>query len=725
MKYKFGVVKRITLLLMTMALAVAMVACEAAAGKPGEPGEPGAPGAPGETPKLAPVIKVPFEPVALMVEGDAAGPIDVSAHFYDPEGEALTYAIAVAPEGFVTAELAEGMLTITPVAEGSATITVTATDPDSKSTSASIAVTVAPEGMMPPVKVGTIDAVSLDVGNTHEISDISQYFSEPEEEMLTYSVAVVPALIATAMLDGTTLTIRGDAYGTATVTVTATDEDGLSDTQEISVTVAVPAPPTPDPMPEAPMAVGMIPPMTVDVGDDSSVDVSTYFSPTGLTYTAASSDTTKASVAVAGSSVTITGVAVGEAKVTVTATSDGMSAEQMIDVTVEEPDAPYKPEAVTIDGVGETENVNIDPGQSLRSLQPTKVSFTSSGQTWTIKALEKGVATVRVLNSDNTVDTTIEVTINNTPPEVQEDAEAEDITSVVLTAESTPVDKNGGAYGAPTVEANGERQYLKVLIDFSDLFTDADGDSDIKEYVAESQERYVDVVTEIFSGVAATNWGVVLDVELATGYSFPIEVYAVDDDGDMSDPVQIQIEALEPLNDIYRVTQNAADGSFAPAPLQVWRRKGIAHSLFFLDYEGDGSMGFNFVKVFEQDLIADGLWFDFDPTHAAAVPVEAPSPVPAADAADAAPYFTIETGGAVDAATLAFPSDDATGTFTLKGDKGMGTITYNLHVVVCTGALGPPVSECATGDDLVVQEWRTVSKTLTLNIVDSSEDYDS
>ena len=131
MKYKANVIKRVAFLLMTIALAVAMVACEGAVGKPGTPGapgQPGQPGQPGEIPKLAPQISAPFAPVMLVEEGEAET-IDLSAHFFDPEGEALTYDHAVESEGVVTAALAEAMLTITPVAEGTATITVTGDRP--------------------------------------------------------------------------------------------------------------------------------------------------------------------------------------------------------------------------------------------------------------------------------------------------------------------------------------------------------------------------------------------------------------------------------------------------------------------------------------------------------------------------------------------------------------------------------------------------------------------
>ena len=353
--------------LMTMALAVAFVACQGAAGLPGEPGKAGEPGAPGETPKLAPVIKTPFASVSLMVEGDAAEPIDVSAHFYDPEGEALTYAIAVDPaEGVVTAALEEGMLTIAPVAEGSATITVTATDPDSKSTSASIKVTVDPEGMMPPARTEVeAPVVSVDVNRIHTIADVSRFFSEPEEEALTYSVDVDFPLIATATLtmneaDSTyDLNIRGDAYGKAMVTVTATDEDNKTASLVISVTVEKPGPVEPDP--GAPTVTEHLPDIYLSTDDNPSTmfDLSEHFSHprSEITYSARSDDPSIATATVTEGMLTVTSVDTGTTRVVVTAMADGLPQTdgfqvEVVDYPVE---GPYP--------MGEIEDMTLTDGE--------------------------------------------------------------------------------------------------------------------------------------------------------------------------------------------------------------------------------------------------------------------------------------------------------------------------------------------------------------------------
>ena len=111
---------------MAMALAVAMVACSGAVGKPGEAGQAGQPGAP--APNLIPFAKAMFDPVTVVVGGEDAI-VDVAANFHDPDGGPLMFEAAYEPEGVVKIALAEGILTITPLAEGEATITVTANDP--------------------------------------------------------------------------------------------------------------------------------------------------------------------------------------------------------------------------------------------------------------------------------------------------------------------------------------------------------------------------------------------------------------------------------------------------------------------------------------------------------------------------------------------------------------------------------------------------------------------
>ena len=68
--------------------------------------------------------------------------------------------------------------------------------------------------------------------------DVSAYFSDADMgDMLTYAASSDMEMYATAMVNGSMLTITGVAAGMATITVTATDMAGEMATQEIMVTV--------------------------------------------------------------------------------------------------------------------------------------------------------------------------------------------------------------------------------------------------------------------------------------------------------------------------------------------------------------------------------------------------------------------------------------------------------------------------------------------------------
>ena len=268
----------------------------------------------------------------LAVGGDPAA-VDVADNFSDPDGDELAYSAASSDEAVAIVAAEGSMVTITPVAEGSATVTVTATDPDGLSAEQTIAVSVQGPANQAPVAVGTIDAQTLTVGGDPAAVDVADNFSDPDGDELAYSAASSDEAVATVAVEGSVVTITPVAEGSATVTVTAADPGGLSAEQTIAVSVQGPAN-------QAPEAVGTIDAQTLAVGGDpAAVDVADNFSdPDGdeLAYSAASSDEAIASVAVEGSVVTITPMAEGSATVTVTATDPGgLSAEQTIAVSVQ------------------------------------------------------------------------------------------------------------------------------------------------------------------------------------------------------------------------------------------------------------------------------------------------------------------------------------------------------------------------------------------------------
>ena len=137
MKYKVSVIKLITLV-MTIGLAVAMVACQAATPKPAEKGDPGAQGPageqgpPGTTDNEPPMATNNFEKVYLALKGTGAMAsktgIDLSKYFMDAENAALTYKATSSNEAAATVEVKAGMLSVMGKGAGSATITVNAYD---------------------------------------------------------------------------------------------------------------------------------------------------------------------------------------------------------------------------------------------------------------------------------------------------------------------------------------------------------------------------------------------------------------------------------------------------------------------------------------------------------------------------------------------------------------------------------------------------------------------
>ena len=182
-----------------------------------------------------------------------------------------------------------------------------------------------------PVAIGTIPAwTSAPYGFERIV--VSSYFSDPDNDVLTYSAASSDPTVATSeiVLRGSVL-IRAVALGTATVTVTARDPSGLEATQTIRVAVK-----------SRPEALGTISSQTIEVGQTITVDVSPYFRDQDgdlLSYRVETSNANEVTVSVSGSTVSITGVSMAFVTwVTVIARDpDGNEARQRFSVGVRAP----------------------------------------------------------------------------------------------------------------------------------------------------------------------------------------------------------------------------------------------------------------------------------------------------------------------------------------------------------------------------------------------------
>ena len=172
---------------------------------------------------------------------------------------------------------------------------------------------VACESQQPPAACGPMPEVTVNAG---EMTTVTACFDDPNEDLLTYSVASANPSVATASMAGTTVTVTAVAPGSVSVTITASDPGGLEG--QATLQVLVPNRP--------PRTLGAIPPIAVPLGRTVSIDVSAYFAePDGeaLTYSVTSSNPRVATVSIAGSGVRVAAVAEGTATVTVTATDPG------------------------------------------------------------------------------------------------------------------------------------------------------------------------------------------------------------------------------------------------------------------------------------------------------------------------------------------------------------------------------------------------------------------
>ena len=352
-----------------------------------------------EVPNRAPEAVGMIADVEAYVDGAVV--VDVAVGFADPDGDELEYSAVVSDTTRATVAVSGSLVTVTGVAVGSATVTVTARDPEGLSAEQSYGVAVPNR---PPEAVGMIADLEVQVDSV-VVVDVAEYFEDPDRETLEYAAAISEMTRVAVSVSGSTVTLSGVAKGNAAVTVTAQDPGGLFAEQSFEVTV-----------PNRPPEVAeVIADLEVEVDSVVTLEVAVFFTdPDGddLEYAAASSDSTRATVAVSGSTVTVRGVAAGTATVMVTARdSEGLSAAQSFAVSVPN----RAPEAVgmiaglevAVDSAVAVDVTAyfVDPDQdeleySASVLDSTLAAVAMSGGTVTVTGVAAGSTTVTVTAGD-------------------------------------------------------------------------------------------------------------------------------------------------------------------------------------------------------------------------------------------------------------------------------------------------------------------------------------
>lgn len=158
--------------------------------------------------------------------------IELAPLFIDDEDNTMTFRAESSATGTAMASATSmGMLTLTAVSVGTARIHVYVEDGQHDvPVRESFTVTVVNQ---PPMAV--MEGLSFNIGlrpGETDTRNLEPYFTDPENDPLTYTASVEPMSVAMASVDGTTLTIvAGENAGDATVTVTANDgtDDGSTE----------------------------------------------------------------------------------------------------------------------------------------------------------------------------------------------------------------------------------------------------------------------------------------------------------------------------------------------------------------------------------------------------------------------------------------------------------------------------------------------------------------
>ena len=356
----------------------------------------------------------------IEVQVNATADVDVAGSFSDPDGDSLTYSATSSNPSNATVSVSGSAVVVRGVSKGAATVTVTAEDTEGLTAQQTFQVTVPNRA---PVAVGTIADIEVQVDATADV-DMAGSFSDPDGDALTYSATSSSPANATVSVSGSAVAVKGVSKGTATVTVTAEDTEGLTAQQSFEVTVPN----------RAPVAVGTIADIEVQVDTTASVDVAGSFSdPDGdaLTYSATSSSPANATVSVSGSAVAVKGVSKGTTTVTVTAEdTEGLTAQQSFEVTVPNR-APVAVGTIadvevqvdttaTVDVAGSFSDPDGDAlTYSATSSSPANATVSVSGSAVVVKGVSKGRAIVTVTARDTeglTAEQSFEVTVPNRAP---------------------------------------------------------------------------------------------------------------------------------------------------------------------------------------------------------------------------------------------------------------------------------------------------------------------
>jgi|GEM_PF-714974 len=242
--------------------------------------------------------------------------IDTSNVFTDVDNDNLTLDVDSSNETVATAQLNSLMITIVPLAVGQSIITVQADDGNGGIVSTTFKLTVTIPPNQPPVVEQTINNKTGTVGNVLTI-DVSNIFSDPNNDVLTIEVNSSNETVATAQISGQIITILPLAVGLNTITVQADDGKGGKVSTSFTVTIDNPT------VNNSPVVAQTVRNQRATIGGIPwSIDVGNVFSDAdndSLTLAVSSSNSGVATASLNGTTLNMTQKAIGTSIITITA----------------------------------------------------------------------------------------------------------------------------------------------------------------------------------------------------------------------------------------------------------------------------------------------------------------------------------------------------------------------------------------------------------------------
>lgn len=184
------------------------------------------------TPANEAPVAVGVVPPVTVAAGDHVM-VDVSGFFQDPDGDPLVYGAGTSNALVAGVSVSGSMMTVVGVGTGQAGGLLFARDGAGGEAVQNFLITVPNQ---PPVAAQSLPALNLTTGQVRQLN-LSQYFSDPEGDDLTFSVTTANTLVAVGAVSGSTLTVVGVTAGSTTITVTAQDSDGGEVQQQAPVVV--------------------------------------------------------------------------------------------------------------------------------------------------------------------------------------------------------------------------------------------------------------------------------------------------------------------------------------------------------------------------------------------------------------------------------------------------------------------------------------------------------